>query len=133
MSPLLERFFRNESGSATVEFVLWMPMIFAVFILAADVSMIFYSQTEVLRITQDANRNASIGRLAQTADVESYIESRLQGLSPTANAQSAIVAGVISTTVTYPAKDFEVIGLFSAFNSLSMTVHAEHLIENWGT
>ena len=132
MNRLLKRFARDTSGNATIEFVIWLPMVLLAFGLTVDVSMIFHSQSEVLRIVQDANRNASIGRLRTPDEAESYIEARLQKASASADATSSITAGVISTTVTYPARDFQILGFFSQFNNLEITVNSEHLIEDWG-
>jgi len=133
MNHLLKRFARDDAGGATVEFVIWLPMVLMAFGLTVDVSMIFHSQSQVLRIIQDANRNASIGRLRTSAEAEDYIETRLHGASAKANATSSITAGVISTTVTYPARDFQILGFFKQFNDLRITVNSEHLIEDWGT
>ena len=132
MNRLLKRFARDTSGNATVEFVIWLPMVLLAFGLTVDVSMIFHSQSQVLRIVQDANRNASIGRIRTPAEAEDYIEGRLHTASATANATSSITAGVITTTVTYPARDFQILGFFKQFNDLEITVNSEHLIENWG-
>lgn len=132
MNRLLKRFARDNSGNATVEFVIWLPMVLLAFGLTVDVSMIFHSQSQVLRIVQDANRNASIGRIRTPAEAEDYIENRLHTASATANATSSITAGVITTTVTYPARDFQILGFFKQFNDLEITVNSEHLLENWG-
>lgn len=132
MNRLLKKFARDEKGSSTVEFVIWMPVVLMAFGLTVDVSMIFHSQSQVLRIVQDANRNASIGRLRTTTEAEDYIEDRLHNASASANATSTITAGVITTTVTYPARDFQILGFFKQFNDLEITVNSEHLIENWG-
>ena len=86
MKRLLKHFARDTSGNATVEFVIWLPMVLLAFGLTVDVSMIFHSQSQVLRIVQDANRNASIGRLRTAAEAESYIETRLQKASSGADA-----------------------------------------------
>ncbi len=132
MKQLFHRFSRDESGTATVEFVLWLPMVLLAFGLTVDVSMIFHSQSQVLRIVQDANRNASIGRLRTPAETEDYVETRLHNATGGAHATSTINAGVISTTVTYPARDFQIVGFFSQFNDLQITVNSEHLLEDWG-
>ena len=132
MTNLIKRFARDESGSATVEFVLWLPMLLVAFGLTVDVSMIFHSQSQVLRIVQDANRSASLGRLQTAAATENYVEARLHKASSAANATSTINGGIITTTVTYPARDFQVLGFFQQFNNLEITVNSEHLIENWG-
>lgn len=132
MKHLIKRFARDTSGNATVEFVIWLPMVLIAFGLTVDVSMIFHSQSQVLRIVQDANRNASIGRLRTAAEAEDYVEARLHKASASANATSTITAGVISTTVTYPARDFQILGFFRQFDDLEITVNSEHLLENRG-
>lgn len=51
MSPrlkaLLRRFRRDERGSATIEAVIWLPMFVIFFVMIADVSLVFFRQTEV--------------------------------------------------------------------------------------
>jgi Flp pilus assembly protein TadG len=132
MKNLFKRFAKDDSGNATVEFVIWLPMVLLAFGLTVDVSMIFHSQSQVLRIVQDANRSASIGRLKTASETETFVETRMRQSSAAANAKSTINAGVITTTVTYPARDFQVLGFFKQFNDLQITVNSEHLIENWG-
>lgn len=121
-----------EDGTATVEAVLWFPIFILVFFLAFDTAMMFKAETDAIRVVQDANRLASIGRLATTADTEAYIENRLNKLSPNANATTTINAvGVIQTNVEIPASDVGQIGKFKAFRDLILTVSAEHLKEDF--
>lgn len=125
------RFGKSPEGNATVEFVLWFPVAVLVLGLVVDVSMMFHGQTQVLRIVQDANRNMSIGRFATPEATEAYIEDKLAGLSSHADAISTVTAGVVSTTVSYPASDTQFLGLFRQFNTLQLAVTADHLIEDW--
>ena len=32
----------------------------------------------------------------------------------------------------HPARDFQIVGFFSQFNDLQITVNSEHLLEDWG-
>ncbi len=123
--------FRDESGAATIEAVLWLPVIFLVFGLAVDFAMVFHGQSQALRILQDANRNVSIGRLNNVAEAEDFVESRLASLSTNADAVAAIASGIVTTTVTIPMADLQMLGLFRGLDAGSITVSAEHLIENW--
>ena len=122
---------RDESGAATIEAVLWLPVLFLVFGVAVDFAMVFHGQSQALRIIQDANRNVSIGRLNTLSETETFVESRLTNLSTHVNAVSAISSGVVTTTVTMPIADLQMLGLFRGFNTGTITVSAEHLIENW--
>lgn len=128
---LLKKFTRSDDGTATVETLLWFPLFIAVFGLMLDVAMIFHGQAKVLRVTQDGNREYSIGRLTTPAAAETYIESVLAQLNIQANATTTEVAGVAHTIVTVPANQLQVLGYFSAFAGLTISVTAEHMIENW--
>ena len=127
----LKRFFRRTDGTATVETVLWFPLFIAVFGLMLDVAMIFHGQAKVLRITQEGNREYSIGRLTTPAAAEAYIEGALAQLNIQATARTTEVAGVAHTIVTVPANQLQVLGYFTAFSSLQLNITAEHMIENW--
>lgn len=125
------RFLRRECGTATVEAVLWFPIFIAVFGLMVDAAMIFHGQAKVLRVIQDGNRNLSIGRLTTTTQTEDYIEGVLANLRITATATTTITAGVATTTVSVAANQLQMLGYFSALDSLVIDVTAEHMIENW--
>lgn len=127
-------FLRRENGTATVEAVLWFPIFIAVFGLMVDSAMIFHGQSKVLRVIQDANRNLSIGRFKTDAEVETYIKDQLAlvGVSPkSAKAVSNIAAGTVTTTVVVPAKEFQLLGYFSALTKLEIPVTARHMREDW--
>lgn len=129
--PSLNRFLRRDDGTATVETLLWFPLFIAVFGLMLDVSMIFFGQAKVLRVVQDGNRSYSVGRITTKSDTETFIENQLSQLGITANATTTTLAGVAHTKVTVPVKQLEVLGYFTAFSGLTITVTAEHMIENW--
>jgi hypothetical protein len=94
--------------------------------------MMFKAETDAVRVVQDANRLASIGRLATPADTEAYIEDSLNNMSPNANVTTTISSvGVIQTIVEIPASDVGQIGKFAAFRDLTLTVSAEHLKEDF--
>ncbi len=123
------RFRSDSKGSATIEAVLWLPMFIAIFALMADAAMIFNGHSRVMRVVQDANRNLSIGRLDTEDETEEYIVASLSTLSPNAVANTQIVAGVVTTVVTVPATDLEILGMFSSLNSIDLQIRSQHLIE----
>lgn len=127
----LRRFLGRDDGNATIELVLWFPMVIMLVALVINVSIMFYSQNEVLRAIQDGNRNLSIGRFDNALETETYIESRLVDMMPHVNARSTITAGVVTTVVTYPASDMLFFNLFQQFNRLTLSARADHLIEDW--
>lgn len=126
------RLLKSESGSATVEAVLWFPLFMLAFFLTFDTAMMFVAETEAVRVVQDGNRLASIGRLSTASDTETYIENTLQSRIPNATATTTIDgSGVIRTVLQFPASDVGKIGGFTAFTGLTLTVSAEHLKEDY--
>jgi Flp pilus assembly protein TadG len=120
---------RREDGSATVETVLWLPLFFAAFGLMTDAAMVFNGHSRVTRILQDANRNLSVGRFVDETETQSYILTALNALAPNATASTTITAGVATSVVQVPATDLEILGMFSALNSLTLTITSQQYLE----
>lgn len=124
-----KRFLCDETGTASIEVVLWLPLFFGAFVLVADVAMIFHGQAQVLRVVQDANRNLSVGQLTSVTETEDFIKARLLPMAPNAVANTSVNAGLIVSTATVPVQDLELIGLFRALSSANIRVSSEQLIE----
>lgn len=129
--PSLHRFVSRQDGTASIETVIWFPVFFFVFGLMVDVAMIFHGQATVLRIVQDGNREYSVGRFETEAETATEIQTLLGELGIQATANTTEVAGVARTWVTVPVKQLQIIGYFTPFDDLSITVAAEHMIEYW--
>lgn len=124
------RFRRDESGTATVEAVLWLPIFLILFGLMIDVGMIFNGQSKVLRVVQDANRNFSIGRLKTETEVEDFIDSELARHDISTNSTVASESSsVVVTTVTVPASQFQLLGYFTSLLELEIEVRSAHILE----
>ncbi len=127
----LPSFITDERGTATIEFVMWFPVVVFLFGLIVNVTMLFYEQNEVLRTIQDANRSLSIGRLSSVTETETYIKTRLVSQIPNVTATSTISSGVVQTVVTYPATDLLWFDFFDSLNGMTLTARASHLIEDY--
>ncbi len=127
------RFLRREDGTATVETLLWFPFFIFVFGLMFDAAMIFYTQSRIVRIIQEGNREYSIGNLADPAATETYIETALSSINVTATAASQVTAGVVTTVVSVRAPELDLLGFFSAIRNLEFNVSSYQMIENCET
>lgn len=125
----LRRFLRNSEGSATVESVLWLPVFFALFGLMTDAAMIFNGHSRVMRVIQDGNRNFSTGRFSNTDETEAWIIAELSGLSNNITVVTEELSGVATTTAFVPARDLEILGMFSALNEMTISITSQHYIE----
>lgn len=124
------RFAWSESGAATIEAVLWLPVFVFLLAMVADVALIFGGQAQILRVVQDTNRAVSIGRITSTDDAEAAILEQITGLTSSATAETTLVSGVIHSTVSVPLADLTATHLIGAFDSLSLTVTSQHMAEN---
>lgn len=124
------RFWHRENGAATIEVILWLPFFLGLFSLMVDISMIFNNQSRIMRIIQDGNRNYSIRRLTTNAETETYVENRIAPISTNASAVTTNVAGLITTTVTVPLADLDLLGIAYAFNN-DWQVTADQLDEGF--
>ena len=130
----IKAFFRNEGGSATIEFVLWLPIVMAVLLLVVDSSMLFLSRSHAMRVLQDTNRLYSVGQFTGTAaervtKAQNYALSRLRGLSPSATATTTETNRVVRTSATMKTKEIAAIGFLGMMIDTTMVVSAEHRVE----
>lgn len=122
-------FARREEGSASVEFVLWLPMMVGLLALITDVSLLFYQQSYAVRVVQDANRALSLGRIASASEVQTQVNSTLVGMSPNVQVYATLADGIITTEALMPASDLDAVGWFTALSDVLVVVRAQHLVE----
>jgi Flp pilus assembly protein TadG len=73
----LSHFFRDERGSQTIEFVLWVPIIGALMVLVTDAFNIYMTHTEMWNVARDTARRMTMGDITSKADAETYASSQL--------------------------------------------------------
>lgn len=125
----IERFRCRQDGTATIEVVLWIPIVLVLVGILADTSIVFGRQAEILRIIQDGNRSLAVGRFQTTAEAETYILDRVSVFSDETTVDVIITDGIIATSVTVPVSDLTSTGLFEAINSLTFTIGASQMSE----
>ncbi|WP_374642525.1 TadE/TadG family type IV pilus assembly protein [Tabrizicola sp.] len=129
-------YLRDEEASATIEFVLWLPIVLLILLLIVDASMLFMSRSQAIRILQDTNRLYSTGQFTgetldeKLAKAEAYALSRLQPMSPSATADtSESLNRVVRTVATLETGEISQIGFLGVVIDRRMTVVAEHRVE----
>lgn len=128
-------FLQCEDASATIEFVLWLPIVILILLLIVDASMLFMSRSQAIRVLQDTNRLYSVGQFTgETVDerlskAEEYALSRLQPMSPSATATTTDVNRVVRTVATMETGEISQIGFLGVVIDRTMTVVAEHRVE----
>lgn len=119
---------RNESGSTTVEFVLWVPVSMASLVLIVDASLMLMEQTHMWRVASETSRQVSVGALT-IADAPAYAKARALNnhdylAEVTSNGSDA------STVISVPFSEVGISGAFDVFTgSSTMTVKVTNQLE----
>ncbi|MDQ2089450.1 TadE/TadG family type IV pilus assembly protein [Marimonas arenosa] len=124
-------FVRSESGSQTIEAVIWVPIFVFFLAFMVNVAMVFFNESQMLRVVQDANRAFSLGWFTTDIETEQHITQELAYLSPNVTVDTVVDGGIIKTQLSIPAFDMMPLkGLGKQFFSTTqITVQAEHVVE----
>ena len=128
-TPQPLKFAKNQDGNATVEMTLWLPFIFAFFLAIGEIALVFYGQSRVLEVAQDATRQASIGRLQTSDELSTYVTNRLAPMTQNAVVQSGSSKGIITTVVSVPMNDLAPFGFFTNLIAANVTVATHQVAE----
>ncbi|MGG7645489.1 TadE/TadG family type IV pilus assembly protein [Rhodovulum sp. YNF3179] len=102
---------RDDDGSVTIEFALWLPFFAALLVLTVDVSMLFMTQSNYWSVARDTARLVARHAMDESA-AESYAAARasLTGVTPTTDV--TIGTDTVTVLVSVPANQ---IATFNAF------------------
>jgi Flp pilus assembly protein TadG len=124
------RFARAEDGSATVEFVLWVPVFLAFLILVADTSLAFMRQASVLDVSRDAARIvARHGLDAPAAERLAANRARIGDNTPDVNVEIDTKAQTVTVTIFIAMEDLAPFGILQNLQTELVAVQAVHAIE----
>ncbi len=133
----MRRFNTDEDGSYTIEFVIWMPIFAILLAIVMNLSMIFYYESQMLRVVQDATRAFSLGRFIVTQDTppadvqaEQYILSNLAFTGADLDVDVRTGGGVVQTVVSTNAAELMPFRLMrGAFDGIPIGVSTQYIIE----
>ena len=75
--PYLSAFLRDERGSQTIEFILWVPMIAMLLVTVIDAATLYLAHAEMENVARDTARRMTTGVLADKAAAEAYASAKL--------------------------------------------------------
>jgi Flp pilus assembly protein TadG len=124
------RFGQSEDGNMTIESVIWVPIFAIILAFIMNISLVFFAESQMLRVVQDGNRAFSLGRLEDAAAVENYILANLANLDATLTIATTVAGGFISTTLDATAGDLMPLNIMtSVFDSVIINVSAQQIVE----
>ncbi len=56
-------FLRDDRGAETIQFLVWLPLIFSMLVIVTDVSLLYLSHTEMVNVARDTARRMTTGQL----------------------------------------------------------------------
>jgi Flp pilus assembly protein TadG len=59
-------FLRDEHGSVTIEFVLWVPVFAVILVAATDATILYLNHTEMWNVSRDIARRVAAGDIAES-------------------------------------------------------------------
>lgn len=129
-SSWLRAFYRSENGSYTIESVIWLPIYVFILAIMMNVSMVFFNESQLLRVVQDANRSFAVGRIATLTAVEQYVTERIAYLKVTPTVNTQLVDGIIYTDLSVTATQLMPFTmLHEFFSGTEIVVSAQQIVE----
>lgn len=123
-------FCRSESGSYTIESVIWLPIYVFILAIMMNVSMVFFNESQLLRVVQDGNRSFAVGRISTLEAVEQYVTERIAYLNVTPTVSSQLVDGIIYTNLSVTATELMPFSmLHKFFAGTTILVSAQQIVE----
>lgn len=119
---------QDESGAATIEAILWLPMFFYVLALSVDVTMVFHSYSRIIRAVEDVNRGLSVGRIKTIDEGKLRISSELSNYKGV-QSDIKIVDNVIVTNVSVPVTSLAFLGAVRPMMDKNVMVKTQQYVE----
>jgi len=116
---------KSDDGTVSVEFMLWMPLIFTIILFTVDVALIYLKQADMWNVARDISRRMSVSDSYSNASAQTDAQAQLFSSlsSATITATGGAVAGQDKiVTIQVPlctASLFGVVGCYD--NSLKLT------------
>ena len=74
--PRVSQFLRDEHGSATIEFVLWVPIFVVILVAATDATILYLHHTEMWNVSRDVARRVAVGDMTE-ADAVNVVQNEM--------------------------------------------------------
>ena len=114
--------FARDEGTVTVEFILWIPLIFTIILFTVDVALIYLKQADMWNVARDVSRRMSVSSTYNPTqdDVRSLLFQSLN--TATVTTSGATTAGADKVvTIQIPLCTASLFGVVGCSGSLTLT------------
>jgi Flp pilus assembly protein TadG len=129
-------FAKDQTGTATVSFVIWLPFVTGIIMLVADLASIMFQHANVDRVLQDANRLWATGMLSSGTETEQYITTNLTRPDGTVigTRETDIIAMTATSTVRMQLTEIDMFGFFSTLvGDRQVVIRNQQVLEQAGS
>lgn len=126
--PKLGCFRRDETGSVTIEFVLWLPLLTSLFLIATDATVAFMRQSQMWQVSRDTARIVSRHGMTEQAAETYAIENAAFG--STVPAVDVETNGMeVTVEIVTPASAMTVFGTLNFAMGTNIVTRVVHAME----
>ena len=114
--------FARDEGTVTVEFMLWLPLIFTIILFTVDVALIYLKQADMWNVARDVSRRMSVSSTYNPtqAQVRALLFDSLS--SATVTTSGAATAGTDKVvTIQIPLCTASLFGVVGCSGSFTLT------------
>ena len=122
------KFCRNESGSVTIEFVLWLPLALFLVLLAVDATFAFVGLSNMWQVSRETARVLSRYGMSDS-DAIATAEAAGSFIGNTPTVSIAYNSGDVVVAMSMPAAGLTPFGIFGWTPSQNITTVVSHTME----
>ena len=124
------RYLRDQDGTSTVEFVMWVPIFILILGLVVDICFIFLAQSRMYDVTADAARCWAIGACTQSeAEQKVARDGAFNGSAPAPS--STINGGAVTLSASLDPSQVAIVGVFGWVASKDITASVTQIKEGF--
>ena len=116
-------FLRDDRGSQTIEFILWIPIFVALLTIVIDATTLYLTHTEMSNVARDTARRMTAGYILSEAEAEAHAASAmsLRNYPYVVSTNYDLNTGV-EVVIAVNVKDMSIIGYLSPLTILGGTI-----------
>lgn len=103
----LKRLLRDECGGVTIEYVMWLPVLFGFMMLSADATMLLQRQQVLYDAARDTSRQVALGQISTTA-AETEILTRFDTDGGNFSTDVSIDGDYVTASISQPYSDITI-------------------------
>lgn len=126
--PGLRTFKGDENGAVTIEFVLWLPLLMSLFLIATDATVAFMRQSQMWQVSRDTARIVSrYGMTESAAETYAIQNAAFGSTTPAVNVERSGTEVIVA--ITTPADALTVFGTLNFALGERITTRVVHAME----